>query len=562
VAALHPGDSERVVVRSHRLWIAPRHQERIEPEFYRFAGKLRFFVTAILIASDVAGGFAADTAGYDRDFYVRLMAFNVPALLFSDLLAWVMWKGGRSLAAMRAMNAVCVTIECLSTLATMWLTGSITSHMIVVGMLLVLIYRAFFTFALGAYVFVLLLLGHWSLVALESFGVLPVAPGYLAEPMPMTTSVRIGSMMVISLMMLVAFLTTNLVVGRLQNKELAIRILREHLAAVEPGNVGRYTGRTLADTYELGRLLGTGGMGEVYQGKHRRTRRDVAVKLLHPQLLDDPSLLRRFRREAEITGSLGSEHIVEIIDIDQDGDQPFIVLELLRGRSLAERIATEGRLAAAEVANLLEQAARGLQVAHDAGVVHRDLKPANLFLVERDSGEVLKILDFGVSKIQGQATAITRELALLGTPDYMSPEQTVGVADEVGHQADVFALGSIAYHALTGTKPFVASSIPALLRRICDEEPVELTEVRPDVPADVAAVIALAMAKQPNERYDSVTELARDFRAAVTGHLPEAVRSRAAAVHRASPSSRTHPSAAGGTAAGDSDAAFDETAAS
>jgi tRNA A-37 threonylcarbamoyl transferase component Bud32 len=530
------------------LSFAPPYEEAIAPEFYRFSGKFRFIATMIMIVTDAGAMFQTGLLGYDRDVYVELMSVNIPALCVSAGLAWALWQRASTLASMRRLTYACATIECVSTIATSWLFGSINSHMLVFGMLLVLIYRAFFDFRTGAFVFVLMLVGTWTVVALESFGVLPIAPGLAVPPAELPATARTGGMFVITVMMCVTFLVANVVVARLRNKDLAIRILRENLARVEPGNLGRHTGRTLTGTYELGRLIGTGGMGEVYEALHKRTRRHVAVKLLHAQMLEDPSLLRRFRREAEITGTLGSEHIIEIIDIDQDEGQPFIVLELLRGRSLSERIAEERQLPLSDVADLVEQTARGLQVAHDAGVVHRDLKPGNLFLAERDQGTVLKILDFGVSKIQGQATAITRELALLGTPDYMSPEQAVGVAEEVGAEADIFALGAIVYHLVTGAKPFVASSVPALLRRICDEEPIPPRSLRPDAPEDVERVIAIAMAKRPSERYASVTELAADLRAAVAGALSDAARRRAAALHRAAPSSRTHTTDTGALA--------------
>jgi tRNA A-37 threonylcarbamoyl transferase component Bud32 len=555
-ASSQGGDDSRVVLRRLALLrLKPRYREDIQPEFYRFSGKIRLVVTALMMLSNVMTGFGADPFGIDLSVFIGVMSFNMPMLALNVVLAWVIWRGNRSVPAMKSMTYVCATLESLSTLTTIYMSGSVNSHMIVVGMLMVLIYRAFFDYNTGLYVFLLLLVGHWAIVLLESFGAIPTAPVLLADPLDIPGSARVSIMALVTVMMFVTFFVANLVVARLHHKELAIRILRENLAAVKPGQLGRHSGTTLAGTYELGRLLGTGGMGEVYAGKHKRTRRAVAVKVLHPHLLDDPSLLRRFRREAEITGSLGSVHIVEIIDIDQEQDQPFIVLEMLEGRSLSALIEERGQLPFEEIANILAQTAKGLQVAHDAGVVHRDLKPANLFLTRRDGGEVVKILDFGVSKIQGQATAITREFALLGTPDYMSPEQTVGVADEVGAKADIFALGAIAYYMITGSKPFAASSIPALLRRICDEEPVPIGKLRKDAPPGVDDVIAIAMAKRPSERYTSVTELTRDLRLAIRGELPAEVTARAAGLHRAAPASRTVVSVAEDLASDDTQAA-------
>jgi serine/threonine-protein kinase len=185
------------------------------------------------------------------------------------------------------------------------------------------------------------------------------------------------------------------------------------------------------------------------------------------------------------------------------------------------------------------QIGRGLAAAHEHGVVHRDLKPENVYLCHRDDGTLLvKILDFGVSKVRDQATAITREVALLGTPDYMSPEQAVGLTDEVDERSDLFSLGGIVYAALTGRAPFVAASMPAQLRRICDEEPVPIAELRPDVPPGVVAVVAIAMAKRPEQRYPTASELAGDLSRAIGGALPDEVLARAAAVSRGRPATR------------------------
>ncbi len=538
--------------------LRPKFEEPIAPEFYRYAGKIRVVVVLTLIAFNFATGLSPTYLGVDHDFYWKLMSVNIPALLLDAVLGVVVWRRNLSVDAMRRITYASLVLECGSTLATTWMSGSVSSHMIVIGMLVVLLYRAFYDFRTGALAMVLILAGQWTIVILETVGVLPIAPVMLEYVQLTPHDYRIGAMAMISIMLMVTFLVTNLVVARLNHKELAIRILRENLAAQEPGKQGRHTGRTLRDTYRLGNVIGTGGMGEVYRAVHLRTKRAVAVKLLHSQLLGDATLLKRFRREAEITGKLGSENIVEIVDIDQDDDQPFIVFELLEGESLGERLARLGYLPLAEVADIVDQASRGLQVAHDAGVVHRDLKPDNLFVARVGPREVVKILDFGVSKISDEATAITRELALLGTPSFMSPEQTVGAAESVSPAADIFALGAIAYTAISGARPFVASSIPALLRRIADEEPIEVTKLRPDAPADVHAVLSLAMAKRPGERYKRVEELARDLQSAIDGTLPAAVRDRAARIYRGTPTTQTATDAAVAIATGETLSADDE----
>jgi serine/threonine-protein kinase len=345
---------------------------------------------------------------------------------------------------------------------------------------------------------------------------------------------QIGAMGMITLIYGMAFLASHWAVVRLRHSEQAVRILRQALHAGAGGQVGRHTGTTLRDSYEVGPLLAAGGMGEVYKGFHRRTGRAIAVKFLHPHLVGDVDVLRRFRREAEIAGQLGSPHIVQVLDVDTDQEQPFIVLELLEGESLRACLDRDGKLPLALVADLVDQAADGLHQAHEAGVVHRDLKPENIFLSARDGeAPLLRILDFGISKIQGAATQLTNEVALLGTPDFMAPEQAEGRADAVDHRSDVFALGAIAYHAITGQRPFAGPSIPAVLRAICDRDPFPASALRPEAGADVDAVLAIAMAKRPEQRYAGARELARDLRAAIGGVLDGDIRKRATAVPRA-----------------------------
>jgi serine/threonine-protein kinase len=245
--------------------------------------------------------------------------------------------------------------------------------------------------------------------------------------------------------------------------------------------------------------------------------------------------MARFRREAEIVGSIGSDHIVEIIDIDRDEEQPFMVLELLDGDNIADLVDRDGPLELGLAVDVFEQMASGLDAAHQADVVHRDLKPANVVLTETDRGLSVKLLDFGISKIRGNATAITHEVAIIGTPDFMSPEQAVGRIENVGPRADIFAMGALLYYALTGHRPFQAASVPGLLKRICDEEPVPLARRRVglgDLAVAIEAVLIISMAKDPAQRYATASELAVDLRRAVAGELPDAVLARAASVDR------------------------------
>jgi serine/threonine-protein kinase len=418
-----------------------------------------------------------------------------------------------------------------------WVYGSVNSPFFGVALLFIAIYRLAFDFRIGVTAFSLVFVGLWVIVVLEMIGVLPSQPigtgapdGVYALP-----ARQIGAMLNLSFVMALTFVVANWSVGRIRHKDLAIRLLRESLYAIDKARVGRHTGRTLVDTYALGELLGSGGMGEVYVATHLRTQRKVAVKMLHAHLAHDSAILVRFRREAEVMGQLGSEHIVGVIDVGEEEHQPFLVLELVEGESLAARIVSRGALPFDEIADIVDQLAAGLDVAHRAGIVHRDLKPENVFLCKRSGGRLVKILDFGVSKIRGNATALTNEVSMLGTPDYMSPEQALGNADDVDASADVFALGGVVYKALTSHKPFSADSVPALLRQICEAEPPPMGQLRADIPPAVIDVVALAMAKQPADRYQSAPAFAADLRAAFAGTLAEDVVVRARELVRGRP---------------------------
>ena len=513
-----------------------RHDEMPQPELLRFSGKVRALFCLAMMPFELVAFFISPE-GIRADVVQRHQIFNTSLIVLDGLLGLWIWRGRHLASTMRLLTYVCLVVEVTSTVGLVWLTGSTSSYMVVFGMVLVLVYRFFFGFRAGLAAFALMLLGMVGVVVAELSGWIPHAPMFV-QPPPQVLELRLYSLSAIVVIFALCFYVANVVMARLLHRERTIRVLRANLAAVAPGQLGQHTGRTLCGRYELDRLLGSGGMGEVYRGIHLGTRRRVAVKVLRARPEDDPTLLARFRREAHITAALGSPHIVEIVDIDQDEELPFIAFELLEGQSLEQRLAQGPPLSLEEVAGLVSQAARGLQVAHEAGVVHRDLKPANLFLARQSGQEVLKILDFGISKTLGQSTIVTADFSILGTPGFMAPEQAMGMTGELDHRADVFALGAIAYNAITGVLPFEASSIPALLRQICVEEPPPLPSLRPEAGEAVAAVVAIAMAKRREERYDSVEALARDLVAAVGGELPDSVRQRARGLHRGKPSSR------------------------
>ena len=281
---------------------------------------------------------------------------------------------------------------------------------------------------------------------------------------------------------------------------------------------GAIIGKVFHDTYRIKRKVAEGGMGAIYEAEHARlSNKRYAVKLLHPSVTSAPDIFARFRREAEIASSLGHPNIVEVLDFYQtEQGQPYMVMEYLEGEDLAGRLRTVKRLEPALVLGLVDQVASALQAAHDKGIVHRDMKPENIFLA-RDpaAGEVAKVLDFGISKIRHSQSVVTRDNSLLGTPFYMSPEQGEGEVRDIDHTTDIFALGTICYQALSGELPFTAPTLPGVIYKVCHLEPVPVSDRVPDLPAPVDQVLARAMAKKKEQRYQRVSRLAEDLRAAL-----------------------------------------------
>lgn len=278
---------------------------------------------------------------------------------------------------------------------------------------------------------------------------------------------------------------------------------------------GHMSGQTLGD-YRLEHLLGRGGMGEVYAAVHLLTARRVALKLLHANMLENAEYVQRFMREAQAAAAVPSEHVAEVYELGfTPNGGPFIAMELLEGHDLAYylRRADDGRLPVGTVVTMVDHAAGALAAVRDAGVVHRDLKPANLFLVD-SLPQKWKVLDFGLSKIQGGA-ALTREVAM-GTPQYMAPEQAQGLP--VDHRADLYALAALAYRTLTGQPPFVGEDIGPLLLDVLYTQP-EQPGAFVQVPVEIELVLAIALAKKPEDRFEYVEDFAAAFRAAALGEL-------------------------------------------
>jgi len=269
-------------------------------------------------------------------------------------------------------------------------------------------------------------------------------------------------------------------------------------------------GTVLRDTYEIVSQIGKGGMGAVFSARHLRLPgKHVAVKVLLGEANLNPELYARFRREAEIASQLGHPNIVEVLDFHslEDGT-PYMVMEYLRGENLARRL-KHGPLPLPEVLGMARQMGSALLAAHRAGVVHRDLKPANVFLVPTEAGgeltERVKLLDFGISKILASQTVQTQDAMLLGTPQYMSPEQALGKNSELDARTDIFSLGCMLYEMLSGRPPFDGGgSTLAVVYRIVHERPAPLATHCPELPAHILTAVDKSLEKDPKDRFQDV----------------------------------------------------------
>lgn len=275
-------------------------------------------------------------------------------------------------------------------------------------------------------------------------------------------------------------------------------------------------GTLLAGKYRLESLIGRGGMGSVWRAEHLGLNAPVAVKLLDMLHFDGASdALNRFHREARSAAAIRSPHVVQIFDhgVDPTFQVPFIVMELMEGESLANRLARTGRIAPAEIGRVFTHVARALSRAHEAGIVHRDLKPDNVFLVRNEDEEVAKVLDFGIAKAQAHGLgqdSNTRTGAIMGTAYYMSPEQISGNKN-VDFRTDLWALGVMACECMTGKRPFEADTIGGITLKICIE-PVPLPSSLAPVPTGFDQWFAKIAHRDPNQRFSSAREAADTLR--------------------------------------------------
>jgi serine/threonine-protein kinase len=285
---------------------------------------------------------------------------------------------------------------------------------------------------------------------------------------------------------------------------------------------GALVGVVLDDSYRIERLLGEGGMGAVYHATHLRLDKPVAVKVMARDLAANQEALERFRREARVTSGLGHPHIVQVFDFSATpAGEPFLVMEFLEGEDLDRRLRGVGRVPLKEVVHIVRQVASALSATHAKAIVHRDLKPGNIYLLEvAGERDFVKVLDFGISKVRSASTKLTRTSSIMGTPNYMSPEQAKGKVEEIDERTDQWALACIAWECLSGEGPFVGENVPSILFQIVHEPPAALAPKVEGLVPQVEDVLLRALSKNKADRFPNVGDFAAALEAASTDQAP------------------------------------------
>src|SRR4051794_39280492 len=292
-------------------------------------------------------------------------------------------------------------------------------------------------------------------------------------------------------------------------------------------------GSVLQDAYRVTRLIGEGAMGTVYEAVQTRLGKRVAVKVMARDLASNAEPLARFRREIDVTAKLAHPNIIQVTDFGTvPTGEPYLIMELLEGEDLEQRLERVTRLPLDRALHIVKQLASALAVTHAEGIVHRDLKPANVFLVAVPGDpDFVKVVDFGISKVLKASTAkLTRAQMVVGTPEYMAPEQAAGKIDEIDHRSDQWSCSCIVWRMLVGQQPFVGPDVNAILHQVMNGEPPRLSPALSSfMPPEIEEVLRRALSKRQQDRFPTITAFARALEAAAAPHLARAAREPAAA---------------------------------
>lgn len=274
-------------------------------------------------------------------------------------------------------------------------------------------------------------------------------------------------------------------------------------------------GQVIADRYHVIKKLGEGGMGQVYLAEHVKMGRRSAIKVMNPSMIHDPDAVARFNREAANASRITHPNVCAVYDFGETPDGViYLAMEFIEGEPLTDLIEREGALKLSRAVRIFQQTADALQVAHDLGIVHRDLKPDNIMLARaRDGGDIVKVVDFGIAKAMGGDEAgqkVTKTGLVVGTPEFMSPEQLSG--DKLDGRSDLYSLALVLYRMVTGKLPFEASTVQETMIKRLTDEPMPLATARPDLsfPPALQPVMDKALARTPGERYQSVAQFSAD----------------------------------------------------
>src|SRR5688500_7685478 len=282
------------------------------------------------------------------------------------------------------------------------------------------------------------------------------------------------------------------------------------------------TPQVLGERYEIGGVLGRGGMAEVHRGRDLRLGREVAVKVLRQDLARDPSFQVRFRREAQAAASLNHPAIVAVYDTGEDrtsaGATPYIVMEYVEGETLRDVLRREGVLPPERAMTLAADICAALDFSHRNGIVHRDVKPGNVMITPQGT---VKVMDFGIARaVSDSAATMTSTAAVIGTAQYLSPEQARG--ESVDARSDVYSLGCLLYELVTGAPPFTGDSPVSVAYQHVREDPRLPSSINPRIPAELDAILLKAMSKNPANRYQSAADMRSDLLRALAGQRVEA----------------------------------------